>query len=127
MNTISSPVQRKVNNVFIHVSNLKESAKWYCDLLGIPLNTDEVQSPVHNIPVTSETGLTLDDHTFDPNFVFQPASHVLFNFYAKDVDEAYDFVTSKGIVITREIERFGDFAYFNFQDLDGNVLMICNN
>lgn len=52
MNTISSPVARKVNNVFIHVSNLKESAKWYCDLLGIPLVTDEVQSPVHNIPVT---------------------------------------------------------------------------
>ncbi|MED4695106.1 hypothetical protein [Peribacillus frigoritolerans] len=26
-----------------------------------------------------------------------------------------------------EIERIGDFAYFNFQDPDGNVLMICNS
>lgn len=127
MKTISSPVESKVNNVFIHVSDLKTSAKWYCDLLGLPLDENEVNSPVFNIPVTSETGLTLDDHTFDPNFQFRPANHVLFNFHAKDIDQAYDFVKSRGITITRDIERFGDFAYFNFQDPDGNVLMICNN
>lgn len=127
MNTISSPITRKVNNVFIHVKDLKKSAKWYCDLMGIDLNMEQVSSPVHNIPVTSETGLTLDDHTFDPSFQFQPANHVLFNFYAQNIEEAYSFVKAKGIVIVRELEWHGDFAYFNFQDPDGNVLMICNN
>lgn len=126
MNLISSPIACKVNNVFIHVSDLKRSVEWYSDLLGLPFDTDLVESPVYNIPVTSETGLTLDDHTFDPGFKLKPSEHVLFNFFAKDIDEAYQFITEKGITIVKEIERIGHFAYFNFQDLDGNVLMICN-
>jgi hypothetical protein len=32
----------------------------------------------------------------------------------------------KSITIVKEIEQIGEFAYFNFQDLDGKVLMICN-
>ncbi|NRG47597.1 VOC family protein [Bacillus sp. CRN 9] len=126
MQSISSPIESKVNNVFIHVSDLKKSAEWYSSLIGLTINLDEITSPVFNIPVTSMTGLTLDDHSFDPGFKFNPSSHVLFNFFAKDIDEAYSFVKGKGITIVREIERIGDFAYFNFQDLDGNVLMICN-
>lgn len=126
MNSISSPIACKVNNVFIHVSNLEKSAKWYSDLLALPFNKADVSSPVYNIPITAETGLTLDDHTFDPGFTLSPSEHVLFNFFVKDIDEAYEFVKSKGITIVREMERIGDFAYFNFKDLDGNVLMICN-
>ncbi|MGG3476931.1 VOC family protein [Peribacillus frigoritolerans] len=126
MKIASSPINRKINNVFIHVKDLKKSVEWYCNLLGIPQNNDFVQSPVYNIPVTSETGLTLDDHTFDPNFIFNPSTNVLFNFYTKDIDEAYQFIKSNNIAIVKEIERIGDFAYFNFQDPDGNVLMICN-
>jgi catechol 2,3-dioxygenase-like lactoylglutathione lyase family enzyme len=126
MNSTVSPIACKINNVFIHVSDLKKSAEWYSDLLGLPINKDEVHSPVYNIPVTSETGLTLDDHTFDPGFKLNPSEHVLFNFFVKDVDEAYQFIQNKGIIIVKGIERIGVFAYFNFKDLDGNVLMICN-
>ncbi|MCM3216716.1 VOC family protein [Niallia taxi] len=126
MNSISSPIACKVNNVFIHVSNLEKSSEWYSDLLGLPFNKDNVESPVYNIPITSETGLTLDDHTFDPEFKLNPSDHVLFNFFVPNIDEAYEFVKNKGITIVREIEQIGDFAYFNFKDLDGNVLMICN-
>ncbi|WP_050615503.1 VOC family protein [Bacillus testis] len=126
MKSISSPIACKVNNVFIHVSNLEKSVEWYSDLLGISFNKENVRSPVYNIPVTSETGLTLDDHTFDPGFQLSPSDHVLFNFFAKEIDEAYEFVRNKGITIVREIERIEDFAYFNFKDPDGNVLMICN-
>ncbi|MEY8734571.1 VOC family protein [Peribacillus frigoritolerans] len=126
MKIASSPINSKINNVFIHVKDLKKSVEWYCNLLGIPQKNDFVESPVYNIPVTSETGLTLDDHTFDPNFIFKPSTNVLFNFYTKDIDEAYQFIKSNNIAIVKEIERIGDFAYFNFQDPDGNVLMICN-
>lgn len=126
MKSIASPIASKVNNVFIHVSDLKKSAEWYSTLLALPFHKDSVESPVYNIPVTSETGLTLDDHTFDPSFSLAPSSHVLFNFFVQDIDEAYKFVKDHGITIVKEVERIGDFAYFNFQDPDGNVLMICN-
>ncbi|KMY44770.1 hypothetical protein AC622_11495 [Bacillus sp. FJAT-27916] len=123
----SSPLSSKINNVFIHVSDLKKSSEWYCRLIGAPFHIEEVKSPVYNIPVTSETGLTLDDHRFDPGFELNPSSHVLFNLYAADIDEAYHYVKGTGAVITREIERIGEFAYFNFLDPDGNVLMICTH
>jgi len=126
VNTMVSPISCKINNVFIHVSNLKKSVEWYSNLLGISFDENEVKSPVYNIPVTTETGLTLDDHTFDPNFKLNPSDHVLFNFFVEDIDEAYKFIKNNGITIVKEIERIGEFAYFNFQDLDGNVLMICN-
>ncbi|RSD29109.1 VOC family protein [Mesobacillus subterraneus] len=122
----TTPITNKVNNVFIHVSDLKKSVQWYCDLLGIPFNADEIESPVYNIPVNSATGLTLDDHTFDPGFKLHPSGHVLFNFFAEDIDAAYDFIKSNEIKVVRDLERIGDFAYFNFSDPDGNVLMICN-
>ncbi|WP_342771991.1 VOC family protein [Neobacillus piezotolerans] len=48
-------------------------------------------------------------------------------FFVKDIDEAYQFVKNRGITIVKEVERIGDFVNFNFEDLDGNVLMICNN
>ncbi|WP_316568271.1 VOC family protein [Neobacillus sp. YIM B06451] len=126
METSASPIACKINNVFIHVSDLKKSAAWYCRLLGLPVNLEEIESPVYNIPVTGQTGLSLDDHTFDPSFTLRPSKHVLFNFYVKDIDEAYAFIKDKDIPVVREIERIGEFAYFNFEDPDGNVLMICN-
>lgn len=127
MNSITTPIACKINNVFIHVSNLEKSAEWYSKLLGVPFHKDHIASPVYNIPITGETGLTLDDHTFDPGFTLSPSKHALFNFFVKDIDEAYKFIKNEGIPVVREIERIGDFAYFNIQDLDGNVLMICNN
>ncbi|MGG2074141.1 VOC family protein [Lysinibacillus irui] len=126
MKIAASPLTKKVNNVFIHVRDLHQSAEWYSQLLGLPYSQEKVVSPVYNLPVTSETGITLDDHTFDPGFKLQPSKHVLFNFYTNNINDAYQYIKDKGIPIVREIERFDDFAYFNIQDLDGNILMICD-
>lgn len=126
MKTTASPISKKVNNVFIHVSNLKKSAQWYSRLMGLPFTPEDAVSPVYNIPVTTETGLSLDDHTFDPGFVLKPSTHVLFNFYAEDIDLAYSYIKESGITVVKEIERIGELAYFNIEDPDGNVLMICN-
>ncbi|MEA3320783.1 MAG: VOC family protein [Bacillota bacterium] len=120
------PIKNQMNGVFIHVSNLKKSAKWYSNLLGLDLNPDLVQSPVYNIPLVGSSSLTLDDHTFDPGFKHVPSSAPLFNFYAPDIDEAYQYIQSKGIEVTREIERVEDTAWFNIKDPDGNVVMVCN-
>ncbi|MEE6449825.1 VOC family protein [Gottfriedia acidiceleris] len=127
MKSTVSPITSKVNYVFIHVKNLKESVNWYCKLLGITLDHSQFESPVFNIPLTGTTGLTLDDHTFDPTFKFEPSKNVLFNFHTEDIDAAYNFMKKNKITIVKEIERIGEFAYFNFEDLDGNVLMICTS
>ena len=120
------PIKNQMNGVFIHVANLKKSAEWYTNLLGLEVDLSTVESPVYNIPLKGSTSLTLDDHTFDPTFRHEPSSAPLFNFYSPDIEEAYQFIRNKGIEVVREIERVGDTAWFNIKDPDGNVVMICN-
>ena len=121
------PINNQVNGIFVHVTDLKKSVGWYADLIGVEVDLDQVQSPVFNLPVTGTTPVALDDHVFDPQYKHQPSPNPLFNFFAPDIDEAYQFVTSKGIKVVREIEWAGETAWFNIEDPDGNVIMICNS
>lgn len=121
----TSPIKNQMNGVFVHVSNLKESAKWYCELLGIEIDFEKIQSPVFNIPVVGSTSLTLDDHAFDQNFQHFVSPSPIFNFYTPNIDEAYQYTKEKGYRVVREIERHYEMAWFNVQDPDGNVVMIC--
>ncbi|QUW21940.1 VOC family protein [Sporosarcina sp. Marseille-Q4063] len=120
------PIKNQMNGVFVHVSNLKISVKWYSDLLDLDIDLEEVDSPVHNIPLTGTTSLTLDDHTFDPNFKHNTSPSPIFNLFAPKIEEAYQYIQDKGIPIVREIESVGETAWFNIKDPDGNVVMICN-
>ncbi|WP_246938704.1 VOC family protein [Bacillus pinisoli] len=121
-----SPIKNELSAVFIHVTDLKRAVEWYSTVLGLPYDLTKVESPVYNIPVTSSTGLTLDDHTFDPGYIHQPSPNPIANFKVDHIDEAYQFIRSQNIEIVREIERIGEhFAWFNFKDPDGNVQMAC--
>ncbi|MEW9677859.1 VOC family protein [Lentibacillus sp. L22] len=120
------PIKNQMNGVFVHVSNLKDSVKWYSNLLGLGIDLGKVKSPVYNIPLVGTTSLTLDDHTLDPGFKHNTSPSPIFNLYAPDIDEAYRYINDKGIQIVREIERVGETAWFNIMDPDGNVVMICD-
>lgn len=50
----------------------------------------------------------------------------IFNFYAPNIDEAYQYIKEKGYKVIRDIERVYETAWFNIEDPDGNVVMICN-
>lgn len=115
-----------MNGVFVHVKNLKAAVKWYADLLELDVDLDKVASPVFNVPIVGTTSLTLDDHVFDPAFKHTISPNPIFNLYASEIDEAYQYIKGKGIEIVREIERVEDTAWFNIKDPDGNVVMICN-
>jgi predicted enzyme related to lactoylglutathione lyase len=119
-------IKNQMNGVFVHVTNLRNSVKWYATLLGLDIELEQVKSPVFNMPIVGTTSLTLDDHTFDPNFKHSASPSPLFNFYAPDIDSAYQYIKDKGIEVVREIEWVGVTAWFNIKDPDGNVVMICN-
>lgn len=115
-----------MNGVFVHVTNLKVAVKWYSDLLGQDVDIENVVSPVYNIPLVGTTSLTLDDHSFDPDFQHHISPSPIFNLYAPNIEEAYQYIKDKDIEIVREIERVDDTAWFNIKDPFGNVVMICN-
>ena len=121
-----STITAEVNNVFLHVENLLRAAEWYHHLLNIPYDATRVVSPVYNIPIQGNVGLTLDDHTMDPTYIHAPSPNAVFNFFAADIDLAFSHVQSLNIPIVKDIERIDDFAYFTCRDVDGNVIMICN-
>ena len=120
------PIKNQMNSVFMHVTDLKASAKWYCDLIGVEVDLEQVNSPVFNVQVTGTTSLTLDDHRFDPNFKYLVSPGPTFNFFTPDIDEAYNYILEKQIEVVRAIEWVEETAWFNIKDPDGNVVMICN-
>ncbi|WP_261129965.1 VOC family protein [Bacillus sp. Marseille-Q3570] len=118
MKITKSPINR-VGTTFVHVQDLKKTARWYAELLGKETPQVDPDSPVHYVDL-GNGGFLLDD---DRNN--EPGTEANLMLHTDDIDEAYAFVKEKGGIIVREIERFPDVSFFNFKDPDGNVLMIC--
>ncbi|OIU72801.1 VOC family protein [Rossellomorea aquimaris] len=122
---MKSPIVNQINTVFVHVSNLKESVRWYSELLGQEYDLDEVADPVYNMEINHYTGLTLDAGPAGETKQVKPSDHPLFNFHTEDIEEAFSFVKEMGIEVAESIVRFDDFSFFKVKDPDGNVVMIC--
>ena len=122
---MKSPIMNQINTIFVHVSNLKESVRWYSELLGLEYDLDMVNGPVYNISINQHTGLTLDagpeDRTKDSNHSHYP----LFNFHTENIDAAWSYVENMGYEIDSSIIRFDDLSFFTIKDPDRNIIMIC--
>lgn len=125
MKTTKSPIHNTVNTMFVPVSDLKTSVKWYCELLGQEYNPSEVSEPVYNMNIDHYTGVLLDAGTPGETQKVNPSAHPLFNFHTDDIDAAYHYVNDLGYTITSTITRFEDLSFFTIKDPDGNIIMIC--
>ncbi|MFB9826410.1 VOC family protein [Lederbergia wuyishanensis] len=113
--------------VFLHVKNVSKSMEFYSKLLGINYDPDTVNSPHHWIEIQDGPNITLDDHSFDPDYIFQPNNQPLWNFVSEDVEGAYNHIKEiGGELVTGIITWENDFKWFIFKDIDGNRLMICS-
>ncbi|MEH7329285.1 glyoxalase/bleomycin resistance/dioxygenase family protein [Priestia megaterium] len=122
---MSSPVFNKMNTVFIHVSHLKTSVKWYSELLSQEYKMSEVKDPVYNLKIDGETGLTLDAGPEGTEKQIVASPYPIFNFHTEDIKEAYEFVKGMDYTIESPITSFDDFSFFTIKDPDGHVVMIC--
>lgn len=122
---MNSPVVNKMNTIFVHVSDLERSVKWYTQLLGQEYEPDKIERPVYNIKISDYTGLTID--AGPDGVIKKPASreYPLFNFHTKSIDDSYEYVKRLGYNIESEIVRFDDFSFFTISDPDNNHIMIC--
>lgn len=122
---MNNPIKNQINTIFVHVSNLKESVKWYGQLLDQEIDLTGVTEPVHNIKINHHTGLTLDAGPSDVGKVVNPTGYPLFNFHTENIKRSHQYVQELGYQIESEIVEFDDFAYFNISDPDQNIIMIC--
>ncbi|SHG90489.1 VOC family protein [Ornithinibacillus halophilus] len=113
-----SPILNQIGTVFIPVKDIEKARDWYCDILGFEENGEILFGHLYVLPMEA-TGIVLDSKIYSEKNIFTiPAFH----FNTKDIEAAYHYMRKKGVDLITEIEHN---HYFNFKDLDGNVLMIC--
>lgn len=123
---MKSPIHNKINTVFVHVSDLHRSVKWYTQLLGQTYDSNTIEKPVYTIDISESTGLTLDAGPAGISKTSSSSSdYPLFNFHTDDIDESYEYVKTLGFHINSDIVRFEDFSFFTISDPDRYTIMIC--
>ncbi len=122
---MSSPIMNKMNTIFVHVSDLERSVKWYAELLGQEYDLTAVERPVYNIKIADHTGLTLDAGPEGITKRQSSSTYPIFNFHTDNIEESYAYVKESGYDVESEITRFDDFSFFTICDPDRNIIMIC--
>ncbi|REB11648.1 VOC family protein [Sporosarcina sp. BI001-red] len=122
---MNSPITNKINTIFVHVSDLENSVKWYSQLLGQDYDLASIERPVYNIKIADYTGLTLDAGPKGITKEQTSNENPLFNFHTENIDDSYTYVKELGYKVKSEIVRFNDFSFFTILDPDRNAIMIC--
>jgi glyoxylase I family protein len=120
----------KIGGIFIPVTSLEQSKKWYEANLGV-IKVDEWQEDGEDHGVdylfpNDTKGLTLIKvETPQPTeFTIKgKRKNVYYNFVVSDIDTAYQLLQDKGVETT-EIHDYGVMKGFDFFDLDGNAFSV---
>ena len=116
----TSPIEPRVGQVFIPVSDMPKAVEWYSALFGVEHGDPSHTGAIYDIPVTGETLLVLDSHKPVTGHSVQP----LCMFPTDDMDAALSHLRELGAEITSEPQDIGSLVFATFRDPDGNPLMI---
>jgi predicted enzyme related to lactoylglutathione lyase len=120
--TFESPVQNRIGNVFIPVSDMRRARAWYGRLFGLELGEPTHDDGICDVPMAGETGIILDANAPVTKHSVQP----LCFFWTHDLAAALDHLVSMEAEITSAVTDIGSVSYLTFRDPDGNPLMVCH-
>src|SRR5262245_34832316 len=118
---MSSPIENRIGQVFVPVTDMDRAIAWYSRLLGLPIAATSHEGKIYDVPVTGETRLALDGHQAKVTNSSQP----LFFFWTPDIRAAADFLRANDITIVGEIANIGSVSLLRIRDPDNNLLMVC--
>ncbi|WP_462413586.1 VOC family protein [Neobacillus sp. Marseille-QA0830] len=113
-----SPILDEIGTIFIPVSHIENARDWYCDILGIPPEGEVLFGHLYVIPLNG-TSIVLDSKIYSGDVTFKAPA---FHFNTRNIEEAFQYMKSKNVELTTEIQHN---HWFNFKDPDGNQLMVC--
>nr|WP_144929276.1 VOC family protein [Paenibacillus bovis] len=115
---MKSPLINEVGAIFIPVRNIEKARDWYCDILGVPAEGEILFNHLYILQTTG-TDVVLDSKIYSEENIFTTP---VFHFNTNNIREAYDYMRNKQVKLLTEIQHD---HYFNFEDPDGNQLMVC--
>jgi catechol 2,3-dioxygenase-like lactoylglutathione lyase family enzyme len=118
---MESPIENRIGQVFVPVTDMARAVAWYSRLLGLPTGSPSHGEGIYNVPMVGETGLALDATKRKVTNSSQP----LFFFWTRDIQAAHDFLRELGVAIVAGPENIGSVTFLVFRDPDRNPLMIC--
>ena len=116
-----SPIRRHIGQVFIPVSSLERSARWYADVLSFEPGEFSHEDTILDIPVEDGPRLALDANR--PQFTADGPPR--FFFWTDDMAATIELLQGLDVRITSEVEDIGSVFFVQFEDPDGNPLMVC--
>lgn len=106
---------KRIDTVFLPVSDLDRSIAWYKETLGLTLRWKVQGYAAFHVAETALTLVQADEVV--------PAKHEPFNFYVDDLKATHAHLSSLGAAVS-EVRDHGDLAEFTVTDPDGNRLGI---
>ncbi|WP_106816689.1 VOC family protein [Microbacterium timonense] len=123
MTTTTSPISTRIGQVFIPVRDVPVAADWYAALLGIQPGDITHHGTICDLPAEGDVRLALDGNRPD----FTADGPPRFFWWADDLDEVRRHLESIGAAAITEITDIGSVAFLQFEDPDGNPLMVCSS
>ena len=121
MRATSSPIQNRIGNVFVPVSDMRRAIRWYSRLFGLEQGETSHEGGIYDVPMEGETGLILDANKPITGHSAQP----LCLFLTDDISASIKWLRDLDVEITSEPQDIGSVIFATFNDPDGNPLMIC--
>jgi predicted enzyme related to lactoylglutathione lyase len=121
MRTAAFPIQNRIGNVFVPVSDMDRAVAWYSRLFGLEVGETSHDGGIYDVPMSGETGLILDANKPITGHSAQP----LCLFLTDDIVASVDHLRELGVEITGGPEDIGSVIFVTFTDPDGNPLMVC--
>ncbi|EDL66776.1 VOC family protein [Bacillus sp. SG-1] len=113
-----SPLSNNIGVIFIPVSDIEKARDWYCDIFGFPTDGEIMFGHLYALPM-KEPGVILDSKIYSKENTFKVSP---FHINTENIHEAYQFMKEKGVKMDSDIQHD---HFFNFQDPDGNHIMVC--
>jgi len=115
-----SPIGPRIGGVFVDVKDMKAMARWYTELLGLPLDELQAERPIYSVPVSRGAALLLDRNRHLNGESFTEICY----FETNDFEAALAYARDNGFEFAGEPAHFPDLSEFALIDPDGNRIVV---